>query len=81
MEKIIALIQKYAMKAQSGLSGIQATLISLFIEYVVNHIKKLWKSREFNDQAEEKLQKYKEEIEKPEQTIEERRASDRDFLG
>ena len=58
MDQIIALIKQYAMKAQSGLSGIQATLVSLFINYVVNQVKKLWQKHEVKKEFEQKIEAY-----------------------
>lgn len=58
MESIIALFKKYAVKAQSGLSGFQAVLIELFIKYVVNHIKKIWQKREVKKAFDKKLDVY-----------------------
>jgi hypothetical protein len=62
MESIIAIIKQYAMKAQSGLSGIQATLVSLFIDYVVNQIKKLWQKREVKKEFDQKLEAYESSV-------------------
>lgn len=79
-DAFIEYLKQQALKAIAGLSGIKAILAKLLLKFLLDNLEKITTYIKQKKIEHDELEKYKKQLEKPDQKKEERNNANRDFL-